>query len=180
VLPTAPAPTASLEERQAYLAQHDLVDDDRPGFTFKSGATTYYPQDLKPAVAPTSSTAKVIERYERDIAQVEGLRPLQFISTGAILAGVVTTAAAGLIDKSNDARDLVASGGQLLVLAGGVTAAVHLGIMLPLQFDAAEAAGFVAGRYPAALREQLAIGDAPSTSTTATTSTATTSTPTTP
>ena len=169
-LADAPTKDASYEARAAYFKQHAPSSFDGTRVVLHDGTSIYWPEDLKPAVDPSSPTAKAIADAA---AAREALAPGNAIgTTGSLLAagGLVVmmgglTVGIGETIMRNDGTHPVGDAVMLPSVIGGTGALLAgLGVaMVPGFLYAAEqeklddATRRVLTTYPQSLADRLAI-----------------------
>lgn len=163
--PTAAAPYAA---RADYYKRHNPDAYDGVRMVLHDGTAIYWPEDLRPAVAPTSPTAKAIDRVEdaraklkpmEDALAVTGL--VSVAGLGAMGASMLPGLAWTMDSTNNDLMGLAALG---LLVGGGaaITGAAMVATVLPVfymedQQRFSDAIGAVVTTYPQSLSDRVAI-----------------------
>lgn len=168
-LAVAPDASAPYAERAAYYKRAAVDRYDGSRLTLHDGTFVYWPEDLKPAVAPDSHTGQAIDAV---VAARAAVQPAKMVST----AGMVV-AAGGLLALTGSMVALmggvVATGGRsppdgglvFPLLYGGLGAmgvggvvAMAPGMVFSQQYqDLADASQKVLTTYPQSLSDRVAI-----------------------
>lgn len=167
-LDEAPTAQAPYDARADYYKRHNPDSYDGVRMVLHDGTTIYWPEDLRPAVAPTSPTAKAIDRVEEARAKLKPMEDAMSVTGIVGAAGLGAMGAAMLpgmvwtIDSTHNELMGVAALGLLVGGGAAITGAAMVATVLPAfyledQQRFSDAIGAVVTTYPQSLSDRVAI-----------------------
>lgn len=165
-----PAPVdGSFEERRSYYKEHDLNERMADHLFLHGGKRIYYPEDLRPAVADDSPTAKAIDEHLVVREKVERWQPFFWVVQGATIVGGIAAIGSlvglflGDIDPALDdvGGNLAVFGsiGGLSLMMASLAAILGWQLLYAEETDAfAETADRAWRTYPQSLTDNVGVG----------------------